>query len=112
MSAKDLISPYLNRFVAINQQKSFAKLELSCSNGKVSVNFFHDLGVIEEETPKPDNSQLSKEILNKVQGFFEVLDKQNNLNTLDVPDYLLCRISDEMMTDPVIIESGFTYEKE
>jgi hypothetical protein len=66
----------------------------------------------EEETPKPDNSKLSKEILNKIQGFFEVLDKQNNLNSLDVPDYLLCRISDEMMTDPVIIESGFTYEKE
>ena len=57
MSAKDLISPYLNRFVAINQQKSFAKLELICSNGKVSVNFFHDLGVIEEETPKHDQDQ-------------------------------------------------------
>ena len=39
-------------------------------------------------------------------------DKANDLNTLDVPDFLLCRISDEMMTDPVIIESGFTYEKE
>ena len=57
MSAKDLISPYLNRFVAINQQKSFAKLELSCANGKVTVHFFHDLGVIEEETPKSNQDQ-------------------------------------------------------
>ena len=54
MSAKDLISPYLNRFVAINQQKYFSKLELSCDNGKVTVIFFHDLGVIEEEAPKPN----------------------------------------------------------
>lgn len=31
---------------------------------------------------------------------------------LDVPDYLLCRITDELMDEPVILESGFTYEKE
>ena len=29
----------------------------------------------------------------------------------DVPDFLRCRISDEIMNDPVIIQSGFTYEK-
>lgn len=29
-----------------------------------------------------------------------------------MPDYLLCRITDEIMEDPVILESGFTYEKE
>ena len=66
MSEKDLISPYSNRFVAINQQKLFAKLELSCADGKVTVNFFHDLGVIEEETPKPDQDQPAySEILRK-----------------------------------------------
>ena len=31
---------------------------------------------------------------------------------LEVPDYLLCRITDEIMEEPVILESGFTYEKE
>ena len=53
MSAKDLISPYLNRFVDLNQQKFTAILELCCRDGKVTVNFHHDLGVIEEVTPKP-----------------------------------------------------------
>ena len=38
MSAKDLLSPYLNRFVFINQQKAIAKLELCCKDGKVTVN--------------------------------------------------------------------------
>ena len=28
-----------------------------------------------------------------------------------MPDYLLCRITDELMDEPVILESGFTYEK-
>mmetsp|Transcript_10082 Transcript_10082/g.17004 ORF Transcript_10082/g.17004 Transcript_10082/m.17004 type:complete len:91 (-) Transcript_10082:184-456(-) len=31
---------------------------------------------------------------------------------MDVPDYLLCRISDELMDEPVIIQSGFTFEKQ
>lgn len=31
---------------------------------------------------------------------------------LEVPDYLVCRITDELMEEPVILESGFTYEKE
>ena len=31
---------------------------------------------------------------------------------LDVPDYLFCRITDEFMDQPVILQSGFTYEKE
>lgn len=28
-----------------------------------------------------------------------------------MPDYLLCRITDELMEEPVILDSGFTYEK-
>ena len=53
MSAKDLISPYLNRFVVLLHQHSTAKVELSCENGKMSVNLFHDLGVVEDATPEP-----------------------------------------------------------
>ena len=30
---------------------------------------------------------------------------------LEVPDFLNCPISDELMEDPVILESGFTYER-
>lgn len=28
-----------------------------------------------------------------------------------IPDFLLCRITDDFMEEPVIIQSGFTYEK-
>jgi len=28
-----------------------------------------------------------------------------------LPDYFVCRITDELMEDPVIIGSGFTYER-
>ena len=35
----------------------------------------------------------------------------NNHNKQDIPDFLLCRITDELMEEPVILESGFTYEK-
>ena len=30
---------------------------------------------------------------------------------MDVPDFLKCPISDELMKDPVVIQSGHTYEK-
>lgn len=29
-----------------------------------------------------------------------------------MPDYLVCRITDELMDEPVTLTSGFTYEKE
>ena len=66
MSAKELISPCLNRFMEINQQKSSAKLELCCINEKVSINFFYDLGVIEEVTPNSNyESPAYSDILRK-----------------------------------------------
>ena len=30
---------------------------------------------------------------------------------IDIPDFLLCRISDDLMNEPVMLSSGFTYEK-
>ena len=30
---------------------------------------------------------------------------------IDIPDYLMCRISDDLMEEPVMLSSGFTYEK-
>ena len=50
MSAKELISPYLNRFVDLLYKKSSAKVELSCKNGQLSISMFHELGIIEEAT--------------------------------------------------------------
>ncbi len=29
----------------------------------------------------------------------------------DIPEFLLCRITDDLMEEPVILSSGFTYEK-
>ena len=37
MSSKDLLSPYINRLKAINQQMSYARLELCCKDQKVTV---------------------------------------------------------------------------
>ena len=73
MSAKDLILPYLNRFVAINQEKSSAKLELTCSNRKITVNLLHNLRVIEEVTPylkyeSPAYSEILKKNVNNSQS--------------------------------------------
>ena len=50
MSSKDLLSSYVNIFKAINQQMSYARLELCCKDRKVSVNSNHDLRVILENT--------------------------------------------------------------
>ena len=36
---------------------------------------------------------------------------EESSNSLDVPDYLKCAITDELMIEPVLIESGHTYEK-
>lgn len=49
-----------------------------------------------------------------MQKQFETEESKNKHQNifLEVPDYLLCRINDEIMEEPVILESGFTYEKE
>ena len=63
MTAKDLISPYLNRFVALLHQNSTAKVELTCK-----VNIQHDFGLIEEVAPEPEKESrkpLYKEVLRK-----------------------------------------------
>jgi STIP1 family protein 1 len=30
---------------------------------------------------------------------------------MDVPQYLICPITDDLMEEPVVLQSGFTYEK-
>lgn len=34
-----------------------------------------------------------------------------DVKNMFVPDHLVCRITDELMTEPVVLTSGFTYEK-
>ena len=31
---------------------------------------------------------------------------------MEIPDHLVCKITDDLMTEPVMLTSGFTYEKE
>lgn len=38
-------------------------------------------------------------------------DDERKRRPLDIPNYLVCRISDELMEEPVMIETGFTFEK-
>ena len=45
--------------------------------------------------------------------FYEEANKPSDLKSKfkEIPDFLICRISDDLMEDPVVIESGFTYER-
>ena len=65
MSSQEQLNPYLNRFTTLVQHHATAKLEFSCSGGKVTVNLFHDLGVVEKALPaaavkQPENGQVWK----------------------------------------------------
>ena len=46
------LATYLNRFVLLLQQQSRAKLEITCSEGKLNVKFAHDIGNIACNTTK------------------------------------------------------------
>ena len=52
MSVQDLLSPYVNRFTLLHQQKASAILEFSYSNGKINVNLKHDLGEVKVPSPQ------------------------------------------------------------
>ena len=52
MSLQQLFSPYLDRFTTLLYQNATAKVELSCKDGKVNVNIFHDLGEMLRPPPK------------------------------------------------------------
>jgi len=58
--------------------------------------------------------QTNLSIYEKVKAQFESESKSKSCGPilLEVPDYLLCRITDEIMEEPVILESGFTYERD
>ena len=56
MAVEAQLVPYLNRFVILLRQNYVAKLELSCSNVKLSVNISHDIGLVEQATPYPPPS--------------------------------------------------------
>ena len=51
MCPQEQLNPYLNRFTLLVKQNASAKLEFNCLNGKVTVNLFHDLGVVEKTSP-------------------------------------------------------------
>ena len=71
MSLQKLIAPYLNRFVILFIENATAKLELSCAEGKVHVNMFHDLGAPKQTRPPAPPVKKA--------GYSEVL--KNNLKT-------------------------------
>ena len=48
---------------------------------------------------------------NVYKNFAKYLDNDRDQRPLEVPDYLKCPISDDLMEEPVVIQSGHTYEK-
>ena len=51
MSIQGQIAPYSNRFVLLFNQNATAQLDVSCSEGRVSVNTSHDLGAVSKTPP-------------------------------------------------------------
>ena len=45
-------------------------------------------------------------------NFAKYLDSDRDARPLEVPDYLKCPITDDLMEEPVVIQSGHTYEKD
>ena len=54
--------------------------------------------------------QDKNEVINEFQ---KIIDQQSKQYTkkLEVPSYLICPITDDLMEEPVVLQSGFTYEK-
>ena len=48
---------------------------------------------------------------NVYHNFAKYLDNSEEQKALEVPDFLKCPISDDLMDEPVVIQSGHTYEK-
>lgn len=57
------------------------------------------------EAKRAHNRKLYERIEEELQSNLQ------NVRQLEVPDYLLCRITDELMEEPAALESGFTYER-
>ena len=51
MSAQETFAPCLNRFTILLQQHATAVLDFKCKDGKITVNFFHELGGAEKAPP-------------------------------------------------------------
>jgi STIP1 family protein 1 len=62
-------------------------------------------------TQSDETPDIGHHLISKVRDQFSLEEKQKKLRNLDVPDYLLCRITDELMEEPVVLDSGFTYER-
>ena len=65
MSGHPKLSPYLNRFTALWQDKSDIKLEFTCMDGNMIVNYFHNIGGIKKvqhavKVQKPNDVQVLK----------------------------------------------------
>ena len=82
MSAKELISPYLKRFVDLLYKKSTAKLELSFKDGQMAISIFHELGLVEEATPEaqPRMPSYNEVVRNNISNSqFRRLQKRANI---------------------------------
>lgn len=62
-------------------------------------------------TQSDETPDIGHHLVGKVKAQFRQEEKSRKLRNLDVPDYLLCRITDELMEEPVVLDSGFTYER-
>ncbi|CDW77754.1 u-box domain protein [Stylonychia lemnae] len=70
---------------------------------------------------KMDNHQDDQDILGRFEKYLNQTDpryeetknqaREHRSTHKEIPDFLICRITDDLMEQPVVIQSGFTYEK-
>lgn len=63
-----------------------------------------------------DKGGLLSSLQDRMKGQQDVMSRfekylQQKPTSESIPDFLLCRITSDFMEDPVIIQSGFTYER-
>ena len=68
MSIQESIAPYINRFAILHEQKACVRVELNSTNGKIVVNFVHDLGDVKQHPPQTTPLQSYNNVLKRNYG--------------------------------------------
>ncbi|XP_051142134.1 U-box domain-containing protein 3 [Andrographis paniculata] len=75
---------------------------------------------VEKEKQKAEDSKLKKksdqiaqavDLMSRIRGYVSKLEKFRAVKGIEIPSYFLCPLSLELMSDPVIVSSGQTYER-
>ncbi|KAL3849970.1 hypothetical protein ACJIZ3_011852 [Penstemon smallii] len=66
-----------------------------------------------EDNKTEDLDQISQimDLMSHIRGYVVKLEKLKKFNGIQIPSYFLCPLSSELMSDPVIVASGQTFQR-